>query len=106
MSQKDYSNVFKNKNIKVNSENWRVFSIENNKSYARLGLSIAKKILNRAVDRNRFKRLAREFFRNNQEILAPKDFVIMVNKSKTKNNLNKRSINNQQLRLELTQLLS
>lgn len=106
MSQTDYANVFKNKNIKLSSENWRVFSIKNDKNYPRLGLSVAKKSLSGAVDRNRFKRLAREFFRNNQETLAPKDFVIMVNKSKTKNNLNKRSINNQRLRLELAQLLT
>lgn len=84
------------------SQNWRVFSIENNQNTARLGLSIAKKILNRAVDRNRFKRLARDFFRVNRAKLAQRDFVIMVNKSK----INKRLISNKNLRLELNSLLS
>ena len=47
-------------------------------SQSRLGLAVAKKSVKTAVHRNRIKRLAREFFRLNQENIAPADYVILV----------------------------
>jgi ribonuclease P protein component len=46
--------------------------------YPRLGLAIAKKSVNKAVHRNRIKRLTREFFRLNSDKLACADYVILV----------------------------
>jgi len=46
--------------------------------YSRLGLAIAKKSVKTAVHRNRIKRLAREFFRLNQDKIACVDYVILV----------------------------
>ena len=54
--------------------------------FSRLGLAISKKEYKRAVDRNLFKRLARETFRKNQDNLDHLDFVVMAKKSKSKNN--------------------
>lgn len=48
---------------------------------ARLGLAIAKRILKRAVDRNRVKRIVRESFRQTHLRHAPVDIVVMVQKS-------------------------
>jgi ribonuclease P protein component len=48
----------------------------NGLDYPRLGLAIARKILPRAVDRNRVKRLVREDFRHNQQRLPAADLVI------------------------------
>ena len=45
---------------------------------ARLGMSIAARILRRAVDRNRLRRLIRESFRVHQWTLPPLDIVIGV----------------------------
>jgi len=45
---------------------------------SRLGLAIAKKQLRRAVDRNRVKRLAREYFRQHVPEGCNLDFVVMV----------------------------
>jgi ribonuclease P protein component len=45
---------------------------------ARLGMSIAARILRRAVDRNRVRRVIRESFRVNQLSLPPLDIVIGV----------------------------
>lgn len=45
---------------------------------ARLGMSIAARILRRAVDRNRLRRLIRESFRVNQLCLPALDIVIGV----------------------------
>jgi len=51
---------------------------------ARLGLAISKKNTKRAVDRNRIKRIIRESFRLNLQILPPIDLVVMANPA-TKN---------------------
>lgn len=44
----------------------------------RLGLAVAKKSVKTAVQRNRIKRLSREFFRLNQNTIACADYVILV----------------------------
>jgi len=47
-------------------------------SYPRLGLVVPKKILARAVDRNRARRILREVFRLSQPLLGGLDVVIRV----------------------------
>ena len=44
----------------------------------RLGLAVAKKSVKTAVQRNRIKRLTREFFRLNQGKIACADYVVLV----------------------------
>jgi ribonuclease P protein component len=48
----------------------------NGLQHPRLGLAIARKVLPRAVDRNRIKRLVRDDFRHNQDRLPAADLVI------------------------------
>jgi len=45
---------------------------------ARLGLIVPKRFLNRAVDRNRAKRLLREWFRLHQDQLTGRDLLVRV----------------------------
>ena len=47
----------------------------------RLGFAIARKQIQKAVLRNRFKRIFRESFRKNQHRLPARDMVIMVRRS-------------------------
>ncbi|WP_407275854.1 ribonuclease P protein component [Halothiobacillus sp. DCM-1] len=44
----------------------------------RLGLAIVKRHVRRAHERNRIKRIAREYFRHQQALLPPVDCVLMV----------------------------
>jgi len=57
-----------------------VIARKNGLEYARLGLAISKKWVKQAVERNRFKRLARESFRRNKQTLEGLDVVVMTNK--------------------------
>ena len=82
---KDYAHVFK-KGYHTQSRFWKVITSDSGKSFSRLGLAISKKQYKKAVDRNLFKRIARETFRNNQDDLESIDFVIIVKKSSCTDN--------------------
>ncbi|WP_386687774.1 ribonuclease P protein component [Lonepinella sp. MS14437] len=55
-----------------------ILARKNNLTHPRLGLTVAKKHLKRAHDRNRIKRLCRESFRLLQHSLPNYDFVIVA----------------------------
>ncbi|MBU9831346.1 ribonuclease P protein component [Rahnella sp. FC061912-K] len=52
----------------------------NELGHPRIGLTIAKKHVKRAHERNRIKRLTRESFRLNQHALPAMDFVVVAKK--------------------------
>lgn len=53
---------------------------QNSLGYPRLGLTVAKKYVKRAHERNRIKRLTRESFRLRQHKLPSMDFVVIAKK--------------------------
>ncbi|EPE37558.1 ribonuclease P protein component [Candidatus Photodesmus katoptron] len=72
-----YHSVFQKAHC-VNSLYLTILSRENFLGSPRLGLAVPKKEIGNAVDRNNFKRLARESFRKNQHKLPNKDFVVIA----------------------------
>ena len=56
----------------------KIFFVSNNQDNARLGIIASKKILSRAVDRNRYKRIIREVFRQHSIKAQKLDMVVMV----------------------------
>lgn len=57
-----------------------ILARDNQLGMPRLGLTVAKKVLKRAHERNRIKRLCREYFRLHQHQLPAMDFVIVARK--------------------------
>lgn len=55
-----------------------LFSKTNKLKYPRIGLSISKKYIKHAHDRNRIKRHVRETFRINQHNLSSSDFILAL----------------------------
>jgi ribonuclease P protein component len=71
-----------NKPKRVIDNNFIIIAKSNNEDFPRLGLAISKKSIKLAVQRNRIKRLIKEYFRtkvitSNQTI----DFVVMAKKN-------------------------
>jgi len=57
---------------------FKIFYINNKKSHGRLGISSSKKLLPRAIDRNRAKRTVRETFRQHNIKACKLDVVVMM----------------------------
>ncbi|MFV2061426.1 MAG: ribonuclease P protein component [Gammaproteobacteria bacterium] len=66
---------------KQSNQHFTLLCRKNNLDIARLGLAIAKKQLRLAVSRNRIKRLIRESFRVNQELLVGLDIIVLTRTS-------------------------
>ncbi|MBD3609708.1 MAG: ribonuclease P protein component [Gammaproteobacteria bacterium] len=64
--------------VRSSDQAMTVFAVPNHLPQARLGLTVGKKHLKLAVDRNRIKRLTRESFRRHQDELAGLDLIMMV----------------------------
>ena len=77
---RDYAHTFQN-GSHTHGKFWKLIANDSGNSNSRLGLAISKKVYKRAVDRNLFKRLARETFRQNQQDLESLDFVVMIKKT-------------------------
>lgn len=75
MIKRDFDTVFGNARKLVNSE-FVVLYKENMLGRARLGMAISKKMLARAHERNRIKRLVREAFR--EASLPPIDLIFLA----------------------------
>ena len=78
LNAKDYSRVFNGTEAKASHKRVLLLARRNDSSRHRLGLVIARKNVRLAVQRNRIKRVAREFFRTLQEEEPGMDVVLLA----------------------------
>ena len=83
--------------MRVGNEYFTVNAQANGLTCARLGMSVAARMLRQAVARNRVRRLIRESFRVNQVNLPPLDIIVGVRTAV-------RAADNAQLRAGLAQI--
>ncbi len=78
----EFSRVFelsgRKEGMRLTGPNLRVYVCCNGTGRARLGLAIPKKLVRRAVDRNRVKRVVREDFRRQKGYLRGLDVIVMA----------------------------
>lgn len=77
-SKREIDRVFRHANARVTRGPVVVLTVPNDLSYPRLGLAIGKRFIPKAVRRNQTKRLAREWFRLNQESLPNLDMMVIL----------------------------
>lgn len=77
LSSDDFQQVFKRTQYRSVDQRLTVLARQNGLGHARLGLAITKRIIRKAVGRNRVKRLVRESFRQHQQELAGLDIVVL-----------------------------
>ena len=75
LKKSDYDNVF-NQAKKVVTSEFIILYCENTVGHARLGLALSKKMIAKAHDRNRVKRILRETFRT--RCLPAVDIVVLA----------------------------
>ena len=78
LNARDYSRVFECAEAKASHKNLLLLARKNELQWHRLGLVIAKKNVRLAVQRNRIKRVAREFFRRLPDDGTPMDIVLLA----------------------------
>jgi len=77
LSSDDFQKVFKQTGCRSVDQQLTVLARQNKLGYARLGLAISKRTIKMATGRNRVKRLVRESFRQNQQLLTGLDLVVL-----------------------------
>ena len=78
LSSPDFQRIFTEAQCKSADRYLILLACRNSYSYPRLGLAITKKKIKTAVARQRIKRLIRESFRHNKELLGGLDIVVMT----------------------------
>ena len=77
LSTEEFDAVFKNP-VRAGAPGMLILAKMNQLQRPRLGLVVPKKVLKRAVWRNRVKRLVREAFRQHQDFLPAADLVFIA----------------------------
>jgi len=77
LNRGDFQRVFNDTRCKSVDDRLLILATPNGRDYPRLGLAISKRNIKTAAGRNRVKRLVRESFRRNRELLSGLDIVVL-----------------------------
>lgn len=80
ITSREFTNVFASPNkFMFKTKHFKCQAVKSTASLPRLGLTIQKRLVKRAHDRNRLKRLLRETFRHYVPLMPNYDFIFLVN---------------------------
>lgn len=74
----DFQHVFNSPPVKAVSQEFTLLAKPNQRAHPRLGITVGKKKVRRAVDRNQIKRIIRESYRLQQHKLAGFDIIVIA----------------------------
>ncbi len=74
-----YQRVFKGKPLSITGRCFRLLSLPNSFTHARLGVIVSKRCSKLAVRRNLVKRIVRERFRQQQHVFSNVDIIVIAN---------------------------
>lgn len=77
LSKRDFERTMRS-GRRVRSRNLVLYAVANERGTSRLGLAVSRKVDDRAVGRNRWKRLIRDIFRTEASSLLPSVDVVVV----------------------------
>ncbi|WP_132698965.1 ribonuclease P protein component [Reinekea marinisedimentorum] len=80
LNARDYQTVFNKVDVKAPSEHTLLLARVNNLGHPRLGFIFSKKNIRFAVQRNRIKRITKDYYRLNRHTLPNMDIIIMARK--------------------------
>lgn len=80
LTPRQFKTVFDSPSGKAPGKNVLLLARINDLDHPRLGLVIGKKSVKLSVERNRLKRLIRDSFRHNQDLLGGLDIVVVARK--------------------------
>lgn len=76
----EFQQVFKNGKW-YSADILMIYILKNNQNIKKVGIAVGKKVSNRSTKRNRIKRLIREAYRKNEELLVSGYNVVIVCKA-------------------------
>lgn len=80
LNARDYQTVFNKVDAKAPCEHCLLLARVNNSDHPRLGFIFSKKNIRFAVQRNRIKRVTKDYYRLNRDTLPKMDIIIMARK--------------------------
>lgn len=76
----EFQRVFDQASLKASTRNLLLLAAPNKLQQARIGFVLSKKQVRLAVQRNRIKRIIREYFRLHYEEISPIDVIVLARK--------------------------
>ncbi len=88
-SDEQFKYIFRYGKVLVQKDTFKVYSCLNNKNHLRLGVIVPKRVVKKAVARNRIRRIVKEVVRLSQDKIEGKDLLFLL---KEKVELDKRKL--------------
>ncbi len=76
----EFQHVFDKANLRASTKNFLLIAAPNKLQHARIGFILARKNVRLAVQRNRIKRITREYFRHHCGDIPPLDIIVLARK--------------------------